>query len=123
MEAGSRNRLGYIADNTSGISTKTDDANAYLKCFTGHSKIIYSNDGAKTTVSDTRSDTEGKGINHITFITDGALSSVISTYGVFIGADAIDSSSTYTAGSVLYLNKARKVKCSTHGSMTIHLNA
>ena len=94
----------------------------YMARYTGHTKMIYSDAGERTTVSSTRSDSNSAGVNHITFITDGALTSVTCTEGYIVNSTDISSATTYTAGSVIYLRDASKVKLTSHGAMMVHLN-
>ena len=82
--------------------------------------IIYSQHTTRTTVSSTRHDTYGYGVNSILFITDGALTSVTATNMAL--STNLSSGTTFAAGTTLYLNDASKVKLTSHGSQLIFLN-
>lgn len=102
------------------MSAKTDE---YIKRYTGNTNMVFSNNGVRTTISSTINDTEQRGINSIHFVTAGALTTVVCTEGYIKLSTAIDSSSTFTAGSILYVKDASKVVCSSHGAQMIYLNS
>ena len=101
------------------MSAKTDQ---YIKRYTGNTNMVFSNNTVRTTISSTRNDTEQRGINSIHFITDGALTTVACTEGYIKLSTEIDSSSTFTAGSVIYVKDASKVVCTSHGAQMVYLN-
>lgn len=88
------------------MSVKTDE---YIKLYTRNTEAIFVN-GTKTTL-----DSGPYGAIH--FISNGALSTIVSTYTA--GTTKISSADTFEAGSVLYIN-ATKIVCSTHGNMLIY---
>lgn len=92
----------------------------HLYKLTGNVKAIYSDDGEKDTVDTGKSDTESVGISSIHFITDGALKDLVCAN--LVNTSDVDSNTTYTAGSIIYVKDASKVVTSTHGTQIIYLN-
>ena len=95
----------------------------YLKKQTCHVRMVFSDNAVRTSISTTRYDTAGSGIYSVHFLTDGALTSVNCTEDFFELDSAIDSGTTFTAGSILIVRDAKKVKCTSHGVQMVYLNA
>jgi len=116
---GSNNYLNVRLSNA--VDTSTGGTVLQVKDRKHDVHTIYSNRGVRTTVSSTRYDTAGRGINSIIFITDGALTSLTCTDMQL--STNISSGTTLTAGSIIYVNNASKVKCSSHGAQLIYFNS
>ena len=89
----------------------------------GNVNMVYSDHGERTTVSSTRNDTGGRGLSHILFMSDGALSSLTDTGSFIVNSTDISSGTTISGGTVFYIPESKKVKCSSHGAQMIYLNS
>lgn len=107
MEKGSINRLGYIADNTSGLSTKTDDISNYLKRDIGGTNCYFitgATTSSEVTGSTVASDnTFGK----VVFLTNCHWTSVVSTQ--ILNSTNWTTNTSMAAGTELFA-KITKVK-------------
>jgi len=108
---------------TQGLRNKFEDVTDYLKKFTRNVHSVFSDQGARTTVSSTRHDTAGRGINSIYFMTSGALTSLTDTKNWIALSTLIDSGTTMQHNTLFVVTDCSKVKCSSHGAQVIYLNS
>ena len=97
--------------------------NPTINKIAGNVHMVYSDHGERTTVSSTRNDTGGRGLSHILFMSDGALSSLTDTGSYIANSTDISSGTTVSGGTVFHIPNSKKVKCSSHGAQMIYLNS